>query len=131
MDVNVIQENENPIILVVEDDKMLLSVIPLTLECLGYKNLSTDDGQKAIDIYRDKNSEIGLVMLDLTMPKPNGYETWQELKKINPNVKVLIMSGYDKTGGKQEMMSEGCRFIQKPFLKKDLDEEIKKILNPN
>jgi len=99
------------------------------LQKLGYIVLDARDGQQAISIFKNNQSEVGLVILDMKMPD-NGVITFFQLKKIDANVKVIIASGYAKDQQIRDMMEQGCRgFIQKPFSINELSQKILNVLN--
>ena len=86
------------------------------LETLGYRVFEAGSGMAAINIYKDKMEAIDMVILDMIMPMMNGGKTYEKIKKINPNVKVLLASGYSIEGQATEILNRGCDgFIQKPF----------------
>jgi DNA-binding NarL/FixJ family response regulator len=70
-----------------------------------------------------------MVILDLIMPDMGGGETYSKLKEINPDIKVLLSSGYSIDGSPKEIMDQGCNgFVQKPFNMNDLSKNLKEIL---
>jgi len=84
----------------------------------------------AVDIYREKKDQIDLVILDLVMPGMGGGELFDQLKAINPGVKVLLSSGYSINGQASAIMKKGCRgFIQKPFTIQELSHKIHQIIS--
>jgi len=84
----------------------------------------------AVDIYREKKDQIDLVILDLVMPGMGGEELFDQLKAINPGVKVLLSSGYSINGQASAIMKKGCRgFIQKPFTIQELSHKIHQIIS--
>jgi CheY-like chemotaxis protein len=86
-------------------------------------------GRKAIEILKDRKGAIDMVILDMIMPDMGGGETYDRLKEINPQIKVLLSSGYSIDGQAQEIMERGCNgFIQKPFDVKQLSAKMRKIL---
>jgi YesN/AraC family two-component response regulator len=88
------------------------------------------NGKDAIEIYREKWSEIDVIILDMIMPGMGGGETFEVLKSINPDVRVILSSGYSINGKAKEIMIRGCKaFIQKPFQIGDLSDKIKKALD--
>ncbi len=116
-------------ILLVDDEKMIRDVGQQILEALGYVALTASGGQEAVEIYNKKGDKIDLVILDMIMPDMNGPTTFDFLKEINPEVKVLISSGYSVNGSTDEMMQKGCKgFIQKPFTMEQLSGKLKDIL---
>ena len=100
------------------------------LEKLGYTVFMAHNGREALDLYSQKAGEIDLVILDLIMPVMGGGEAFQNLKKLNPRVKVLLSSGYSINGLAKEILDQGCRgFIQKPFDLKEISVKIREILD--
>jgi len=118
---------ENKIVLFVDDDKVVLEVGSLMLQKLGYMVLTANKGQTAIDIL--KKNKVAFVILDLRMPDMNGVEIYPRLKNIQPNVKVLLASGYMGDQSEKGLSIVGFDgFLQKPFDFKQLSEKIKNIL---
>jgi CheY-like chemotaxis protein len=84
----------------------------------------------AVAVYLEKRGEIALVILDMIMPEISGGETFDRLKKINPDVRVLLSSGYSIDGQAREILERGCRgFLQKPFRLKELSRKIREVLD--
>ena len=113
-------------VLFIDDEEMVLEVGSLMLQKLGYNVLTASNGHKAIKIF--KENKIAFVILDMQMPGMNGYETYHQLKKIRPKVKILLASGY--TGDQSEKRLESFGFdgyLQKPFNLKQLSEKIENI----
>ena len=100
------------------------------MEVLGYRVHVAKNGKDAIEIYKEKGSEIDVIILDMIMPGMGGGETFEVLKSINPDVRVILSSGYSINGKAKEIMKRGCKaFIQKPFQIGDLSDKIKKVLD--
>ncbi len=117
-------------ILFVDDEKSIIEVTKEILEILGYKVYAADSGQEAVNLYAKKKSEIDLVIQDMVMPGMNGLETFQALKVINPDIKVILSSGYVMNQQIEAVMEQGCRaFIQKPFRIEDLSVKIREVLD--
>jgi two-component system cell cycle sensor histidine kinase/response regulator CckA len=117
-------------ILVVDDEKMILSAGRALLEKIGYRVLAADCGRKALSIYEADKAEIDLIVLDMVMPDMSGADTYDRLKKINPAVKVLLSSGYSMNGQAAEILDRGCNgFIQKPFTVKAISQKVREILD--
>ncbi len=113
-------------ILLVDDEEQVIQVGSLMLAELGYDVLPARTGKEATRIVRDLNNGVNnenagatppdMVILDMVMPGMNGNETFHQLKKIQPGIKVLISSGYGMTTDVETMIDNGCLgFIQKPF----------------
>ena len=86
------------------------------IEHAGFAVLTASDGEEAIRLYREHQKEIACVLLDLTMPKRNGEETFRELRRISPDVRVILSSGYSEEAATAKFSPVGAgRFIQKPY----------------
>lgn len=117
------------IILLVDDEEMVLDVGQRFLEVMGYNVLTARDGREAIEIYKKHQDVIALVILDIVMPNVKGGEVFDRLKGVNPDVKVLLSSGYSIDGEATKILERGCNgFIQKPFDLKQLSQSIRQIL---
>ncbi|MDY7030291.1 MAG: PAS domain S-box protein [Thermodesulfobacteriota bacterium] len=117
-------------VLLVDDEEMIIDVGSNMLESLGCRVLTAGSGKEAIDIYSSNKDEISIVILDMIMPDMGGGETFDTLKKINPDVKVLLSSGYSIDGQAGEILNRGCNaFIQKPFNAKELSKKISEVLD--
>ena len=116
-------------VLFVDDEDMIIQVGREILETLGYQVLLARNGKEAIEVYKANKDKIDVVILDMIMPDISGGETYDLLKAINPQIKVLLSSGYSRDGQAQEILERGCNgFIQKPFDIKRLASKIRKIL---
>ena len=119
----------NGMILLVDDEELVLEAGVNMLERLGYSVLKAGSGLEAVEIYRENKEAIDLVILDMIMPEMGGGETYDNMKKINPIVKVLLSSGYSLDGQAAEILKRGCKgFIQKPFNLQKLSGKVKEIL---
>jgi PAS domain S-box-containing protein len=116
-------------ILLIDDEKMILDVGIELLEELGYTVMSAMSGQEAIDIFEKDRDQIDLIIMDMIMPGMGGGETFDRLRAIDPNIRVLLSSGYSINGQATNIMHRGCDgFIQKPFNMNQLAEKVQKIL---
>jgi two-component system, cell cycle sensor histidine kinase and response regulator CckA len=117
-------------ILLVDDEEMIINVGTEILKALGYNVLSARNGKEAVALFRDKKDEVDLVLLDMIMPGMGGGETYDALKGIRPDVKILLSSGYSIDGEASEILKRGCDgFIQKPFNIKALSQKLRKIID--
>ncbi|MBW1938211.1 MAG: PAS domain S-box protein [Deltaproteobacteria bacterium] len=117
-------------VLLVDDEVAVRKVCMSILEKIGYRVLSAKDGEEVLELYRNNKDEIDIVLLDMIMPNMSGSEIYDRLKEINPEVKVLLSSGYSIDGEATEILNRGCDgFIQKPFNIKKLSEKLGAILN--
>ena len=116
-------------ILIVDDEEMILDVGVQVLKKLGYEVLTASSGIEAIEVYQQNRQEVAMVILDLIMPEIGGGETYDRLKEIDPQVKVLLSSGYSVDGQASEILKRGCDgFIQKPFSIEDLSQKLRQII---
>ncbi|MBI4632593.1 MAG: PAS domain S-box protein [Deltaproteobacteria bacterium] len=117
------------VILLVDDEEMIIEVTKEILEVLGYRVLVASGGEEAVNIYRERNGEIDLVILDMMMPAMGGKEAFEILKEIRPDIKVILASGYNIDGRPAKMLAQGCSaFIQKPFSIEGLSQKIRDVL---
>ncbi len=122
---------DSPMILLVDDEPLILRSGQRLLETMGCRTVLAEGGRKAIEIYSKQQNDISLVILDLMMPEMDGSATLQKLLMINPNVKVLLSSGYSgETNIVETLLKEGAAgFIAKPYEPKDMCRSIGKILD--
>jgi len=117
-------------VLLVDDEDMIIDVGKPILEQMGYNVLTATSGKEAIDIYEKNKQEIGIVILDMIMPGMGGGDTYDRLKELNPDIKVLLSSGYSINGQATKILERGCDgFIQKPFNVMGLSRKIRGILD--
>jgi len=116
-------------ILLVDDEEAVVTVARELLEELGYKALVARNGEAAIAVYEDNREEIDLVLLDMVLPGMGGGEIFNRLKELNPDVRVLLSSGYSLNGEAQEILDRGCDgFIQKPYRVNTLTKAIEEVM---
>jgi two-component system cell cycle sensor histidine kinase/response regulator CckA len=102
-------------VLVADDEPQVLSLMELLLKRLGLHVLTAEDGEQAVEVFREHADEIKFVLLDLTMPKMNGREALDEIRKIRSDVKVVLTSGYESEELSGRYREHGFdAFIQKP-----------------
>ncbi len=117
-------------ILLVDDEEIIIEVGRALIKKLGYKVLVANRGKAAIKLYEVNKDEIDMVILDMIMPDMGGGETYDMLKEINPDIKVLLSSGYSIDGQAAEIIQRGCNgFIQKPFNMMHLSQKIRNVLD--
>lgn len=116
-------------ILLVDDEEMVLEVGARVLEKLHYAVLKAGNGHDAVALFARHPDRIVLVILDMNMPGMSGGVVFEELRKLKPDVKVLLTSGYGLDGQTQELLaSGGCGFVQKPFSIAALTQKLSEIL---
>ena len=108
---------------------MIIDVGTAMLEKLGYHVVGAVGGDQALDYVERMGDQINLIILDLIMPGMNGGKVFDAIKKIQPEMPVIISSGYSFNGQAEAIMKRGCKgFIQKPFNISELSQKIRKIL---
>lgn len=116
-------------VLLVDDEKVVLEVGQDLLEAMGYRVLTAKDGKEALKVYKKNRDKIDIIVLDMVMPNMGGGEAYDHLKKINPDVKVLLASGYSIDGVATEILARGCDgFIPKPFNAEELSLKLRELL---
>jgi len=119
-------------VLLVDDEQMILDVGGQMLETLGYQVLTAPNGKEAIKLFELHQDHIVLVILDMIMPVMGGSETFDKLKSMHPNLKVLLSSGYAVDGQASDILKRGCNgFIQKPFNLEQLSQKTSDALLPD
>jgi len=108
---------------------MVVEVTRELLESMGYRVHAAGSGQEAIAVYMEKRNAIDLVILDMIMPGLSGGETFDSLREIDPEIRVLLSSGYSIEGEAQHILNRGCNgFIQKPFHLEKLSRKVREVL---
>ncbi len=117
-------------VLIVDDEAMVRNVTRRTLERAGFRVLQAESGRAAIEILKTAHAEVGLVLLDLTMPELNGEETFALLHDCWPAIRVLLSSGYSAEATAGARTREGfAGFIQKPYLPAELVHAVTRALD--
>jgi two-component system cell cycle sensor histidine kinase/response regulator CckA len=117
-------------ILLVDDEEMVTDLGAEILQRHGYQVLAAPDGEKALEIWREKRREIDLVVLDLVMPNLGGPATFARLREMDPAVKVLICSGYrSKEDELKVLKMADVPVILKPFRPEDLAARVREVLD--
>jgi CheY-like chemotaxis protein len=116
-------------VLLVDDEEGVLEVCSEMIKSLGYSVQAVTSGMAAIDVLKEDPRNIDLVILDMVMPGMSGLETFEQIKSIHPEAKVLISSGYAKV---EELAGFGGfaveNFIPKPYDVALLSEKIKRVV---
>jgi len=117
-------------ILLVDDENSIIEVTSDLLTVLGYTVLTASNGDEALEIYKKGWAGIDLVILEMIMPGMSGGDTFNRLKEINSNVRVILSSGYSINGMAREILGKGCdAFIQKPVRMSELSRVLRDVLD--
>jgi len=117
------------IILVADDEEDVRAMVRAMLESFGYRVLEARDGKEAVDLYRERNGQIDLVLLDMMMPRMTGEQAFAEIRRISPSARAVLASGYDDRGRIAEVLASGFSgFLQKPFRRRELGQKVSEAL---
>jgi signal transduction histidine kinase/CheY-like chemotaxis protein len=116
-------------ILVADDDPAVASLVKRILEEFGYKVLEARDGEDAIEQFLKHKDDIHLLLLDVIMPKKNGKEAYDAIKKIKPEIKAIFISGYSAEIIDEQAILEGLNFIGKPVSPEELLFSVREVLD--
>ena len=116
-------------VLIVDDEEIVRTAARHTLLRYGYGSIPAQDGEAALEAYKNSPGKVALVLLDLTMPVMSGEETLRQLQLVNPKVRVLLTSGYNEVEAVQRFAGKGLAgFIQKPYTAAALAGKVKEAL---
>ncbi len=117
-------------ILVAEDDPQVRRVTRMCLEEYGHKVIEAENGEEAVKRFIENRDKIAVVLLDVIMPVKNGRDVYEEIKKLDPDVKAIFMSGYtDDIISRKGILKEGFDFISKPINPGTLIRKIREVLD--
>ncbi len=117
-------------LLIIDDEEMIVKVSKEILETLGYNVITALSGREGVETYGRRKDEIDLVILDMIMPDLEGGKAFEELRAINPAVKVLLCSGYTLNNEAEAILARGCKaFMQKPFNIQSLSVKVREVLD--
>jgi DNA-binding response OmpR family regulator len=117
-------------ILIIEDEELVRSTLSQYLETAGHEVLMAEDGEKGLQVYQAQQPQ--LVLSDVNMPTKEGISTLVELRRLDPAVKIIMMSGGGRSGSAdyldiaQQLGAAGI--LRKPFRRGALLEMVKKVL---
>ena len=94
-------------ILVAEDEELVRNLTRIILEGAGYRVIEAVNGSNAVQQYMDHRDEVALLLLDLIMPKKNGRDAYNEIREVNPHIRVIFTSGYSADIANLQVLSGG------------------------
>ena len=113
----------------VDDEEIVRRTAKSMLERAGYTVVVAEQGQHGVELYQVLRDKVAAVLLDMTMPVMSGEEAFRRLKEIQPNVKVLLSSGYNESEAIRRFSGKGLAgFIQKPYSSAALSQKVAAIL---
>jgi PAS domain S-box-containing protein len=117
-------------ILVAEDDAAIRRLLEIVLREYGYSVVMAADGEEAVKKFMENRDRIDLLLFDMIMPKKNGREAYEEIRKIRPEIKTIFASGYTAdVVHKEGVLAEGAEFLLKPISPKDLVRKVRETLD--
>ena len=117
-------------ILLVDDEEIVRTMGKTMLERFGYKVILAENGLEGLEIYKKQMKKIGLVILDLTMPKKSGRETLVEMIELNPQINIIVSSGFDRSGPVEDLLRLGAKgFVQKPYRISEMLQVVRGVLD--
>ncbi len=116
-------------VLIVDDEAPVRRVFSRVLEHAGYRVLTAELGAVGVELVRRHGDAIDLVLLDLTMPELSGSATFDAMRAVRPDLRVVVCSGYGPDGQARELLARGCvAFLQKPFTAPELTALLRSLL---
>ena len=120
----------NETILLVDDQETVWDFLIEALQNLGYSVILAENGLDAVEICKQNPGEIDLVLLDMIMPKLGGHGAFYQIKEVDPNIKILLSSGFVAQEAVDDLLANGAAgFLPKPHRIKTLAEELRRILD--
>ena len=115
-------------VLLVDDEPDVLAATAAMLEATGLEVVTAEDGLDALERFRLDRDGFALVLLDLSMPRLDGFETFRELRALRPGLPVILYSGYTEHGSLREALAQGqAGLLEKPFQLAELRQAIRKV----
>jgi DNA-binding NtrC family response regulator len=117
-------------ILIVDDEDALIQITQTMLHSTSYNTIAAYSGESALEIYKKKRDEIDLILLDLGMPGMGGKHCMKKLLHIDPDVKIIVTSGYSDESIINKMINDGAKhFVIKPYTFNELSKAIRSVLD--
>lgn len=115
--------------LVIDDEETVREVATLMLEDFGLQVITACDGMEGVERFREYQHEVAVVLMDMTMPKMDGQSCFRALREINPDVRVILSSGYNEQEATSRFVGKGLAgFVQKPYSANQLAETLQAVL---
>lgn len=109
-------ERPRAVVLVVDDEETVRNVTARALEVMGYESVTAADGQSGVAAFAARAAEIGVVLLDMTLPGMSGNDVYQAIRTHRPGARVVVMSGYSQSEATQAFGKDQLAgYLQKPY----------------
>ena len=116
-------------ILIIEDEEMVRDVAINALKTFGYITMEACDGEMGINIYKKNHMYIDIVLLDIIMPKLSGTETFKQIRRINPDAKIIVTSGHITSQDQKKMFAGAAAYLDKPYQIMQLKKVVESVLD--
>ena len=124
--------NGHKTVLLVEDEEMMVLLLRKTFAKHGYNVLVALDGEEALNLFQEHKHKIDVVLLDIGLPKKAGWEVILTMKEENPQVSIVVSSGYIDPSSKAKMYKAGIRnFVDKPYTPEAVVEILDAVIQQN
>ncbi len=124
-----IKTNQKGKIFIIDDEQLIVDMLKIMLKKLGYEVLATTNSRQALQIFRENIADIDAVILDMNMPQMSGKEMFIKMKELDPNVRVLLSSGYGQSEEAQEILNLGAKdLLPKPYKISELAQKIQQVI---
>lgn len=128
-DINPVDLKGSGTVLLVEDELLIMKIAEEILKDCGYAVFCAENGENALEIFREKYNEISVVVMDMAMPVMSGFVAFSEMRRISPSVRVLIASGCRQDSRVDEVLSSGgAGFIEKPYTMEELARAVRALI---
>lgn len=118
-------------ILIIDDEDVVRRAARATLEHFGYSVFEASNGRDGADLFSRLHDRISAVLLDLTMPRMDGHEVWRYIRRVRPDMKIIVSSGFNEAEAMRQFTeTSGLEFIQKPYTATALVRKIRGVLEP-
>jgi two-component system cell cycle sensor histidine kinase/response regulator CckA len=119
-------------ILIIDDEDVVRRAARATLEHFGFSVFEASDGRDGADLFSRLHDRIAAVLLDLTMPRMDGHDVWRYIRRVRPDMKIIISSGFDEAEAMRQFTeTTGLDFIQKPYTATALVRKIRNAMDPH
>ena len=120
---------QGEVILIADDEPSVLETVKIILNLQGYRVITANDGAEAVTAYSRSKDMVNAVLLDMVMPVMDGYITIKALREINPNVKIIAMSGFARRDSDEKSVRDAQAFLKKPYKADELLKTLQKVLD--
>ena len=116
-------------VLAIDDEEGFLGMLKAALECYGFKVHTAANPSEAIKLYQEHRDDIAMVLLDYLLPEMSGDRVFEELQRLNPDVRVVLLTGCEESVA-DKMLKRGLRgYLQKPFNLPELTQKVRDAIN--